>query len=259
MAPRAGHRHRGRTTVARLAPNDGYSRRLGARSEGVPGRSRAPRQTKDRLIGIGPVIASYMNDGASLRKAIEQLRKRTQRQGANCSVVIAALLLNGMVEDSAIAEALFGSETAQLDQVRAPGGLWATPQGATNRTVSGVLISNGILHHNFAQQAPRLWHHYKPDHPIDLNLPFPTARILDGELQLGAAQQAPHDLFGLPEDWPGLSHHFLIRPVDYSSCSLDRTLASRVCGAAPRLAAQTHRNPRISAGIAVDGTADSDC
>jgi hypothetical protein len=68
---------------------------------------------KDRLIGIGPVIASYMNDGASLRKAIEQPRKRTQRQGANCSVVIAALLLNGIVEDSAIAEALFGSETAR--------------------------------------------------------------------------------------------------------------------------------------------------
>jgi hypothetical protein len=133
------------------------------------------------------------------------------------------------------------------------------PAGCDKPDRLWVLIGNGILHHNFVQQAPRLWHHYKPYHPIDLNLPFPTARILDGGLQLGDAQQAPHDLFGLPEDWPGLSHHFLIRPVDYSSCSLDRTLASRVCGAAPRLAAQTHRNPRVSAGIAVDRTAGSDC
>src|SRR5262249_49851789 len=85
----------------------------------------------------------------------------------------------------------------------APGGLWAGPRGVTNRRVSAVLVGHGILHHNFAHQPPRLWHHYAPHHPLDAGLPFATARLVDGELWLADAERAPHDLFGLPEEWPG--------------------------------------------------------
>jgi hypothetical protein len=158
---------------------------------------------KDGLIGIGPAIAGYVNEGASLGKAIEQRRKRAQRSAAECPVVLAALFVNGMFDDSGITEALFGSEVVQLDQVRPPGGLWVTPDGPRNRRISGLLVGRGIMPHNCGELGPRLWHHPAPDHPLDVDLPLAAARIIDGELRFEHARRRAHDVFGLPAEWPG--------------------------------------------------------
>jgi hypothetical protein len=129
--------------------------------------------------------------------------------------VIAVNVMNGFVEDRDFTGALFGSEaiaintsTGETSSTRNRDGVWITTRGVASRRVSAVLAGISVIPENCATQELRLWQHFEPDQKLTIDLPFATARVIDGELICEPASRKPHEMLELPEDWPGSEPRF---------------------------------------------------
>ncbi len=163
----------------------------------------------DHPLIVGAPISGLVNDVEKLRAALERKHARYKRPEA--PLVLAVLAMSSFMEDRAIASALFGSEAIMMPKsgvgaakmVRQPDGFWLNRGGAAGDRASAVLIGKGIMHHNCGGTWPQLWHHPLASEALNVDLPFPAARVIDDALQLTDGRGHPHELLGLTADWPG--------------------------------------------------------
>lgn len=85
------------------------------------------------------------------------------------------------------------------------GGFWWGQQRAHNTGVSAVAIAQNLFHWNITNRSPTLWHNPWADVPLTSALQWEAKYFgpSEGTLEAVPAQRAPHELFGLPVDWPG--------------------------------------------------------
>lgn len=162
----------------------------------------------NRLVGTGGAIAGYMNDRQQIYRALE--RKKKQHKTPDGPMVIALMAINGFVGDTEFIDALFGSQSVRIEiatgattVMRSPDGFWVGRRGPASKKASAVLSGVSVLPTNCATSPLRLWHHFTPDRELTVDLPFAKARIAGHELVLADAAREPHELLGLPADWPG--------------------------------------------------------
>jgi hypothetical protein len=167
----------------------------------------------NRLIGTHGATAGFTNDRRQIYRALE--RKKKQHKAPDGPTVIALMAINGFVDDTEFTDALFGSQSVRMDiatgattVIRNPDGLWVGQRGAASKKVSAVLSGVSVLPTNCATTPLRLWHHFKPDRELTIELPFATARLVDDQLVLADAARQPHDMLGLTADWPGPDRPF---------------------------------------------------
>ncbi len=172
-------------------------------------RSREFRGRPDnRLIGMGPTSAGFTNDTLQIARALT--RKKRRYGIPDRPLVVAALPMNGFVDDRDVQNALFGSEAVRMHvatgattMVRSPDGVWVGKRGPAAKRMSALLMGVGITPNTCATKMPQLWHHFDPTHALDVDLPFSTARVVDEAIQFSDATRSASDVFGLPPDWPG--------------------------------------------------------
>jgi len=82
-------------------------------------------------------------------------------------------------------------------------GFWNGTRGPASKKVSAVLAGVAVLPTTCARSAPGLWHHVAPDRPLNLDLPLASVRVVESGLAFTDAARSPHELLGLPAEWPG--------------------------------------------------------
>jgi hypothetical protein len=91
-------------------------------------------------------------------------------------------------------------------------GLWQRGQTPIYKRVTGVLSGIHIAPWTVAQSPLTLWLNPWAEHPLAAadELPWRTVTgDLDAnELRIREATLSPHEIFGLPEDWPGPGRPF---------------------------------------------------
>jgi hypothetical protein len=164
---------------------------------------------ENRFIGMRTGIGGFVDDVTKLRNAM--LRKSKRYGTPDKPLLVAVLAANGFMDERAVVEALFGSQSIQVDLgteatriVRNSDGLWISRRGAARRRISAVLVGVGILPHTVATAWPTLWYHFDPTFTLLADLPFSAMRVVDDSLQRSEATRPPTDVFGLPHEWPGL-------------------------------------------------------
>jgi hypothetical protein len=173
----------------------------------------------NRFIGVRTGIAGFVDDVPKLRNAM--IRKGKRYGTPDKPLLVAVLAANGFVDDRAVMDALFGSESVQLDSrsgasrtVRNSDGLWVSARGAAGRRISAVLLGVGILPHTVASAWPTVWHHFDPTYEFADDLPFAAMRVVGDDLRASEATATPLGVFGLPDEWPGPDPAF--RRCDHS-------------------------------------------
>jgi hypothetical protein len=167
----------------------------------------------NRLVGTHGGAGGYLNDRDKIGKALQ--RKKKQHKTPDGPMVIAVMPVNGFVEDRDFVGALYGSEALSVDAatgsttfVRSPDGFLVGKRGPASKKVSALLTGVSVLPTNCPRRGLRMWHHFLPDHELTTELPFATARVMDDQLVFADEARAPHQILGLPEDWPGLDPRF---------------------------------------------------
>ena len=184
---------------------DGWA--LSLRAHGVQPRFRG--RPYHRLIGTLGLGGGIVNDREQLGRALK--RKKGGYGVPDRPLVIACLAINGFMDDLAVTSALFGSEAVSLNTAtgeatftRTPDGVWVGRRGASAKRMSALLMGTTIVPTSVATTAPRVWHHFAPTHPLDVELPLPTARVVDDErVDFQDARKPIHKVLELPADWPG--------------------------------------------------------
>jgi hypothetical protein len=170
-------------------------------------------------IAAGPGRAGFHNEGDPI---YEDLHDKASRYGRpDHPFVIAALCLRDFVEDRDVEFALYGPEVfrvpirpeggggeAYVD--RNPRGLWQ--RGAKQRAtrVSAVLAAVQLAPYTVTRSAPTLWTNPWAAKPLEAELPW---RTVSGDLEANSlvtteATREPHEILGLPSDWPGPGRPF---------------------------------------------------
>jgi hypothetical protein len=185
----------------------------------------------NRFIGMRTGIGGFVDDVPKLRNAVT--RKGKHYGTPDKPLLVAVLALNGFVDDRAVVDALFGSQSVQLHiqsgasrLLRNPDGVWISSRGAARRRISAVLLGVGILPHTIATAWPTLWHHFDPKFKLNTDLPFASMRVVDDALHSSDVTQAPTAVFDLPTEWPGPEPPFSRcehRPTDHMPAQLART------------------------------------
>jgi hypothetical protein len=198
---------------------DGWEIVLEAIPKGTPGT-----HPHDRLIGVGPVSAGFVDDVPQARKAI--LGKTGRYRGLEAPLVLAVMPISPTFSAQDAVEVLYGSEAIELDPehldepgrlVRRPDGVWSD----RDDRVSAVVFGSSI----FPWMVGRVWPHVwmnpgGPSSPMSELPPLPRVEISeDGQLESVDPDEPPASLFGLPEDWPGSSDPF---DVEGTAASPDR-------------------------------------
>lgn len=163
---------------------------------------------ENKLVGMQGTVAGWTNDREQIYRALE--RKKKQHKTPDGPMIIAVLATNGFVTNDEVIGALFGSEAVRVDiatgaasMVRNPDGFWIGTRGPASKKVSAVLMGVNVLPITCARSAPRVWHHFAPDRPLEAELPLAAARVVDDTIAMSDAVRAPNDLLELPTDWPG--------------------------------------------------------
>jgi hypothetical protein len=191
-------------------------------------RAREYRGCPDnRLIGAGAPIAGPMNDVDRIRRAL--IRKSKSYGTPDKPLVVAALAVNGFVENNDVEGALFGSlavrvhiATGATVYTRNRDGVWVGERGASGRRISAVLIGVSIIPGTIASAWPRLWYHFDPRYALGAELPFSTAHVVGEHVEFEDAAQTPSEVLGLRADWPGPEPPFIRcahRPGDHAGQS----------------------------------------
>jgi hypothetical protein len=127
------------------------------------------------------------------------------------------LCLRDFVSYDDIENALYGAEVVQIPigpdggpagelyMTRDFKGLWQQGQTPRYTRVSGVMGAVGVAPWSVARAPLSLWKNPWAVHPLDLELPWRTVEgdLAANQLVVRDATRTPHEIFGLPPDWPG--------------------------------------------------------
>jgi hypothetical protein len=180
---------------------------------------KPPKLRGDRAvptIAMGPVRTGYVDE----RRHVEaDLRAKSTRYGKpDAPFVIAVLCVRDFVSEEEIEGALYGPEVVKVpvgpnpdDEVgepyayRDPRGLWQRGSEQRATRVSAVLSAVHLVGWSVASVGPTLWKNPWAAKPLTADVPW---RTVTGDLQANQlvrtdATAAPHEVLGLPLDWPG--------------------------------------------------------
>jgi len=175
-----------------------------------------PRGAESRGQPAGRPIAFYPVESGSFdgrRPILAALREKAGRYGELDAPYVIAVMQETMLSgDDDVFHALFGSLriTVPLDNPEVAkttlgnDGFWRGPKGAQNTGVAAVLVAQNLYGWNITTRTPDLWHNPSAYIPLDDVLPWRTHHIgTDGAVETSEPRIEPHQLFGLPEQWPG--------------------------------------------------------
>ena len=168
----------------------------------------------------GPASGGVMNEGQHI---YDDLHHKASRYGRpDHPFVLAALCLRDFAQDRDVEFALYGPEVFRIPIrpdggdageatiERNPMGLWqrGTQQRATR--VSAVLTAVQLAPYFVARNAPTLWTNPWAAKALEAELPWRTVSgdLAENRLVTADATRAPHEILGLPEDWPGTGRPF---------------------------------------------------
>lgn len=184
----------------------GWSIEITALPRGVESRGEA----SGRPIAFYPIEAGSFDGRTPILGA---LREKAGRYGELDAPYMIALMQETILSDHEdVFHALFGSLriSVPLGNPQAArttlgdDGFWRGPAGAQNTSVAAVLAVQNLYSWNVASRLPEVWHNPWAARPFYEVLPWRTKRIGDdGSVQIKEAGIQPHELFGLPEYWPG--------------------------------------------------------
>lgn len=167
-----------------------------------------------RPLGIFQVGgAEAVGDVGQVRRNLEEKSRRYGRP--DLPLVIALAVDSGLFQpEYTMSAALFGSYAAQWDpetleatEGRLPDGFWrgTHTRGQRNTRVSAVLAVGNVRPYHFTDREPVLWHNPWAVVPMLDVLPWES---VSGDLSTGALRRRDatlraHEIFGVPEGWPG--------------------------------------------------------
>lgn len=176
----------------------------------IPIKPEARGKPDHRLLGMESGFAGYVNDVDKLSRTLE--RKRRQAGQPEEPFVIAVLLMSGFMDDEDIEQALLGRVAYQFSPddfqqgrwIRQRNGFWMRGNEPRSTRVSAVITGTNLMPWTLASVWPRLWPNPWAQRPLEVDLPFPKG-IADqqGVVAYVDVDEAPHESFGLPADWPG--------------------------------------------------------
>lgn len=175
-----------------------------------------PRADRPRdlgpMVAFGPSSGGYVDDEARLRATLE--KKRRQHGRPAVPLVIAVLLASPTFDRESVENALFGPIAWRFDPdspqsgqwVRQPDGFWINGARPHGTRVSAVITGRAILPSTVANKTPRIWLNpfaERPwqrvdDQPLSVTVVTPEGAIVHHD-----AGRSGHEIFGLPEGWPG--------------------------------------------------------
>jgi len=174
------------------------------RLEALPKRADARGDPDHRLVGAGPMSVGFVNDREMLGKALD--RKRRRHSKVDAPLILAVLGMSPVLDEEDVGQALFGSEAVVIDSgqlIRRADGFWRTTRGPSARDVSAVLVGAAINPWSITLRWPRLWLNPWANRTLQEDLPFPSAHVEAERLVLTDEKRPPHEVLGLPPDWPG--------------------------------------------------------
>jgi hypothetical protein len=191
--------------------------RVGDWTIGVQARPRSPELRGNRDF---PTVVSFPPSSgfpdAMADALVPTLAEKAAKYGdPDAPYVIAVYVMSAMSSSGTAGRALFGSEVP-LEVGRHPTGfagsrierrgLW-TPNASSRGRVSALLAapSFDFNYSAVARVLPRCWRNPWAMRPLEAGLPFASSTVSADEatVENRAAAVAPHELFELPEDWPG--------------------------------------------------------
>ncbi len=170
--------------------------------KGTPGTD-----PNDRLIGIGPGGAGYVNDAECLKTTVLGKAKRYGTLPA--PLVIAVAPTSPILQTEDVIAALFGTKQSRFDPDHPDGGeLTFRRDGAWSRGAEGVaaiLTGASILPWTVAKIPPTLWLNPYMLQPLDEHLRLlPWVEFTDGgEVVTHEPSISIADLLDLDPEWPG--------------------------------------------------------
>lgn len=176
----------------------------------IPIKPEARGDPSHRLLGMGAPIAGMVNDVEMLGRTLDRKRKRYGTPDE--PFVIAVLVMSSFADDDDILKALLGRTVVQFSVgdfemarlARVPDGLWTSKTGPTNRHVSAVITGTALQPWNLATSAPTTWLNPWAARPLDVPMMTRLADITTaGAVTFRDPSRPPHEVFGLPADWPG--------------------------------------------------------
>jgi hypothetical protein len=179
----------------------------------IPKKPEARGDPSVRPLGaFGPGKAVRIDTSGPFLRALES--KASSYGVPDRPLVLALLGYGSFVREWSVERALFGSEgyvfssdPAQEGPIRNPDGFWVAPKGIRYRRVAAVLGGANLLPWKVAGTALHLWHNPWATKPLTVDFPWSTTRVdlsgNRGTFQREEAKLTPHELFGLPPEWPG--------------------------------------------------------
>jgi hypothetical protein len=178
--------------------------------EALPIKPEARSDEPGRLLGGGPASGGFVNDKEQLRDTLKH--KRGRYGTAEVPLVVAVNCASSFMDDSDIANALYGAKAVQYEMgvpgsshwVRLRDGTWMSEQGPRGQRMSAVLSTVQLHPWTAVKTTPRLWLNPWPHVPLNTHWPFTAWSCSDHGVvtnEEGTPQMA--DLLGLPPDWPG--------------------------------------------------------
>lgn len=173
------------------------------------------RGEEGRLIGFYPMVGGFTNN--------EMVRHREiiKRKGGHYGLpdkplVVAVLNTSGFLDESEVAESLFGTKAVDyyqyqptsIELVRKRDGYWRQGPPKRGSRVSALIDGENIYPWSIVKQGlPKLWLNPWADKPLTHTLPLKTFTAHDtGEVhQLHDSSMSPEELFEVPREWPGFA------------------------------------------------------
>ena len=182
----------------------------------IPVKPESRGKPDHRVLGMGPMTTGYVNDVDKLERTLE--RKRRQHGKPSEPLVFAVLLMSPTFDNEDIEGALLGRTALMLDPddldaegtwIRQRNGFWMKGGRARGTRVSAVITGSCLLPSSVAKTWPWLWPNPWAARPLTVDLPFPVATASkSGEVSYEDRGDGPHDIFGLPSEWPGPENRF---------------------------------------------------
>lgn len=175
-----------------------------------------PRGAESRGESAGRPIAFYPGEGGSYDgrgSIVAALREKAGRYGELDAPYMIAIMQETILSDHEdVFHALFGGLqiTVPLDNPDAVqttlgnDGFWRGRAGARNTGVGALLVVQNLFGWNITTRAPEIWHNPWTHTPLHDVFPWRSHRIgNDGSVETSEPRLQPHELFALPDYWPG--------------------------------------------------------
>jgi hypothetical protein len=183
-----------RVTAAAVEAHTGFEPVLGENPDDEP-------SLFERLIGVGPMSAGWVNDVTKIRDALKGKNGRYDTLDSPFVIAVMPTWPESGLETAT--EVLYGREAVQIDletdvatAIRRPDGFFL----GEARAVSAVLLGGGVLPWTAGDVWPRLWLNPNADHPLpaDVLPDVPRVRVgADGRLIADQPSEPPARLLDI--------------------------------------------------------------